>query len=206
MTCILAPDSAKLHGSAADRIRLWFLVFDIPRPMADELNMEQKFFAILDSIRMENQFEFERFRLTDDVLRRAAGGKGIDRIVKRKEKPDEKWKTTHSELYAVVGMSWPFEPESEYASQFRQRELEVLELALRVFPPVDSTWQFFDLLHSAEWTFKVKGDFISKHDLDPDKLPLSLKQCQDQNKLRDRGDPSPMMQPSSWGGLKLKHA
>ena len=166
-TVFLAPDSAASHGSRAERIRLWMVIIDVPRPLADERHAESKFFALLDSMRMEEKYSFEKFRMDEDILRAQVLGRGYDRQQKRKDRDSETWKRVHMELFAILGLDWPAAGDSgDHASQFRQREYEITIMANHMFPVVDqgdvNKWTFFDTLHTAERTFRVAPDFLTK--------------------------------------------
>ena len=119
-------------------------------------------------MRMEEKFPFEKFMMDEEILRAQTLEKGYDRKQKRKDKDSEHWKQVHMELFAILGLDWPAADNTgDHASQFRQREYEITIMANHVFPAVvKNKWNFFDTLHSAERTFRVGPDFLSKAELD----------------------------------------
>ena len=146
------------------------------------MRAESKFFALLNSMRMDEKFPFPKFMMDEDILRAQTLEKGYDRKQKRKDKDSEHWKQVHMEFFAILGLDWPAAGDSgDHASQFRQREYEITIMANHMFPVVDqgdvNKWTFFDTLHTAERTVRVAPDFLTKANFDSG-VPIDTKKAQ----------------------------
>ena len=80
---------------------MWPSVFDVPRPIAGELRLEQNFFHIFNALRLP-MYNFQRFEIPEDKLRVMCGGDPWRRNVQKKAaKQDEGWKLIHESLFPV---------------------------------------------------------------------------------------------------------
>ena len=65
-TVVLVYDSASTGGSRAERDRCYPVIFDIPRDIADVLELEDTFYRLLKAMQME-PYDWKLFELSDDV-------------------------------------------------------------------------------------------------------------------------------------------
>lgn len=65
-TCLLVFDSASAGGSRAERDRCYPVIYDIPRDIADSLELEDNFYRLLKAMHLE-PYDWKLFELSDDV-------------------------------------------------------------------------------------------------------------------------------------------
>ena len=151
---ILLQSSAKRHGSRAERIRIFPLVFDIPRWAFDELKAEEFFFRTFDSLCLE-PYQFERFCMAEECLATVCSPLQFGMMrppCAKKSKEYLGWKTTHEELFSYHSCPWP--PQVDHIKDLRPREQELLHFVDWKFPHKtlagEKSWEFFDINHTAE--------------------------------------------------------
>ena len=155
-TVLLCVDQATDGGSYVERARCYPVVLDIPRDIADELDVEANFARVLRRCRAP-QFPFEAFTLSDKHLRELqeeAEGEPGPSAPKKSKDWSSKWPATHEELYSLCGVDWPPDVAPFCLSSLRQREQEVVILAHKAFPPEGGAWEFLDANCTAERLFQ----------------------------------------------------
>jgi hypothetical protein len=65
-TMLIVSDSATDGGSLVERDRVFPLAFDIPRNIANELQLEENYHRVLKAMRLK-QYPFEFFHMDDEV-------------------------------------------------------------------------------------------------------------------------------------------
>ena len=65
-TCLLVYDSASAGGSRAERDRCYPVIYDIPRDIADSLELEDNFYRLLKAMQLES-YDWKLFELDDKV-------------------------------------------------------------------------------------------------------------------------------------------
>ena len=136
-TVILCVDQASDGGSRVERARCYPVVLDIPRDIAEELDVEGNFVRVMRQCRIP-QFPFEMFMLSDRhlvELDEAMEGEPGPSAAKKSKAVAGRWPTTHEELYTLCGVEWPLELANFQFAGLRPREQEVSFLAHKAFPP-----------------------------------------------------------------------
>ena len=106
-TAIVVVDAASSHGSVATRGRLWFVVFDIPPSIAEDLQIEPKLRMLFDSMQMD-PLPIETFLMDDDEKKRWGNTDDLSYQPSKKAKDGPlKWRDSHEALYALAGTPWP---------------------------------------------------------------------------------------------------
>jgi site-specific DNA-cytosine methylase len=136
-TVILCVDQASDGGSRVERARCYPVVLDIPRDIAEELDVEGNFVRVMRQCRIP-QFPLEMFMLSGRhlvELDEAMEGEPGPSAAKKSKAVAGRWPTTHEELYTLCGVEWPLDLANFQFAGLRPREQEVSFLAHKAFPP-----------------------------------------------------------------------
>ena len=66
-TCEVMTFNGTMYGSAKEHLRTWFVVWDIPRRVADELGLTANFLKLMNNLQME-KYPIEDFLMDPQVL------------------------------------------------------------------------------------------------------------------------------------------
>lgn len=158
-TCFSAMD----YGSAAERVRWWAVIFDIPACHSKEV--KDRFHEILAALKI-GAFPVDAFLLQDAVIASICEPLILGDSVAKRQKTDSapaQWKMTHETAFMQHDLLWPPLPvkvEPLLAAGFRQREAELVYFANVMFPSnkdgkaIEGQWAFMDANHSFERTFR----------------------------------------------------
>lgn len=143
------------YGSAAERIRWWVTIFDIPPGVGGDM-AKANFLRIFSSLKIPS-LPVEDFLLSDELIEAASEPLGTNDGSAKRAKGDVNWKNVHEKAYSEMQMRWP---PSEFSEKmrclgFKHRESEVIHFAQAMFPPqAVNTWEFFDTNHTFERNFR----------------------------------------------------
>lgn len=133
-TAIWVPFDAASKGSLTARVRGWLVVYDLPKDIAERLEVERCLNNVFHSIRLDKSFSPDDFLLDERALSKLQynvndepdGGSDA----KKAKTSDCKWKSLHEELYSAHGLTWP--PHEPAVRGFREREWQVAPSRTRV--------------------------------------------------------------------------
>ena len=150
MTLLDVSMDARRHGSYNQLLRLWMIVYDLPRETIVRLHVEEKFHDILNCLGME-PYPPERFFLTrHEISELLADHLNCDDSVK-KHREDPKWQSVHEEFFSEQGFTWPPPSDLDLPRSFSTRQHEMIWASNKLFPAeAPGKWQWFDANHSIE--------------------------------------------------------